>query len=98
MIMAQLVTHLPKFAVMCHVSSGAGNFCMCGRAYDGRFLFTWPNHQIGVMGGEQAANTLAEVKLMQMKRNGLEVNEDVLTEVRNQTLKAYETQTSAYFS
>jgi 3-methylcrotonyl-CoA carboxylase beta subunit len=83
---------------MCHASFGAGNYGMCGRAYDGRFLFTWPNHQIGVMGGEQAANTLAEVKLNQLKRNGQEVNEDILNEVRAQTLKAYETQTSAYYS
>jgi 3-methylcrotonyl-CoA carboxylase beta subunit len=71
---------------------------MCGRAYDGRFLFTWPNHQIGVMGGEQAANTLAEVKLNQLKRNGQEVTAEILDEVRTQTLKAYETQTSAYYS
>jgi 3-methylcrotonyl-CoA carboxylase beta subunit len=98
MIMAQVGSHVPKFTVMCHASFGAGNYGMCGRAYDGRFLFTWPNHQIGVMGGEQAANTLAEVKLMQLKRNGQEVNEDILTEVRTQTLKAYETQTSAYYS
>jgi len=83
---------------MCHASFGAGNYGMCGRAYDGRFLFTWPNHQIGVMGGEQAANTLAEVKLNQLKRNGQEVNEEILAEVRAQTLKAYETQTSAYYS
>jgi 3-methylcrotonyl-CoA carboxylase beta subunit len=89
---------VPKFTIMCHASFGAGNYGMCGRAFDGRLLFTWPNHQIGVMGGEQAANTLAEVKLMQLKRNGQEVNEDILTEVRTQTLKAYETQTSAYYS
>jgi len=89
---------VPKFTVMCHASFGAGNYGMCGRAYDGRFLFTWPNHQIGVMGGEQAANTLAEVKLMQLKRNGQEVNEQILADVRTQTLKAYETQTSAYYS
>jgi len=98
MIMAQVGSHVPKFTVMCHASFGAGNYGMCGRAYDGRFLFSWPNHQIGVMGGEQAANTLAEVKLMQLKRNGQEVNEEILNEVRNQTLKAYETQTSAYYS
>ena len=63
MIMAQACSHVPKFTVMCHGSFGAGNYGMCGRAFDGRFLFTWPNHQIGVMGGEQAASTLAEVKL-----------------------------------
>ncbi|HLG88615.1 MAG TPA: carboxyl transferase domain-containing protein [Alphaproteobacteria bacterium] len=98
MIMAQVGSHVPKFTVMCHASFGAGNYGMCGRAYDGRFLFTWPNHQIGVMGGEQAANTLAEVKLRQLERNGEAVTPEILADVRAQTLKAYETQTSAYYS
>ncbi len=98
MIMAQACSHVPKFTVMCHASFGAGNYGMCGRAYDGRFLFTWPNHQIGVMGGEQAANTLADVKLKQMEREGVPVNQDVLAKVRADTLRAYETQTSAYYS
>ncbi|MEI9984236.1 MAG: carboxyl transferase domain-containing protein [Aliidongia sp.] len=53
MIMAQSCSHVPKLTVMCHASFGAGNYGMCGRAFDGRFLFSWPNHQIGVMGGEQ---------------------------------------------
>jgi 3-methylcrotonyl-CoA carboxylase beta subunit len=69
---------------------------MCGRAYDGRFLFTWPNHQIGVMGAEQAANTLAEVKLKQMEREGVKIDQDILAKVKSDTMKAYETQTSAY--
>src|ERR1700722_19928879 len=70
MIMAQACSRVPKFTVMCNGSFGAGNYGMCGRAFDGRFLFAWPNHQIGVMGGEQAANTLAEVKIRQMERGG----------------------------
>ncbi len=53
MIMAQSCSRVPKFTVMCNGSFGAGNYGMCGRAFDGRFLFTWPNHQIGVMGGDQ---------------------------------------------
>ena len=70
MIMAQTCSHVPKLTVMCHGSFGAGNYGMCGRAFDGRLLFSWPNHQIAVMGGEQAAATLAEVKLRQLQRTG----------------------------
>ena len=96
MIMAQSCSHVPKLTVMCHASFGAGNYGMCGRAFDGRFLFSWPNHQIGVMGGEQAANTLAEVKLQQLRRGGTEPSPEVLDAVRAETLKAFETQLSAY--
>jgi 3-methylcrotonyl-CoA carboxylase beta subunit len=71
---------------------------MCGRAFDGRLLFTWPNHQIGVMGGDQAANTLAEVKLNQMKRNGGAIDEQALEALWNETRSAYQEQLSAYFS
>jgi 3-methylcrotonyl-CoA carboxylase beta subunit len=98
MIMAQTCSHVPKFTVMCHGSFGAGNYGMCGRAFDGRFLFSWPNHQIAVMGGEQAASTLAEVKLRQLERNGQEVDTHAIARVREATLKAYEEQTSAYYS
>jgi 3-methylcrotonyl-CoA carboxylase beta subunit len=71
---------------------------MCGRAFDGRFLFTWPNHQIAIMGKEQAANTLVEVKLRQLERNGVKANPEVLEKVRADTLRAYETQMNAYYS
>ncbi|HAF81289.1 MAG TPA: methylcrotonoyl-CoA carboxylase, partial [Brevundimonas sp.] len=63
---AKLVTavasaEVPKFTVLIGGSFGAGNYGMCGRAYSPRFLFTWPNSRIGVMGGEQAASVLATV-------------------------------------
>ena len=98
MIMAQSCSRVPKFTVMCNGSFGAGNYGMCGRAYDGRLLFAWPNHQIGVMGGEQAANTLAEVKLNQMKRGGDAVDRALVERVREETLAAYQEQLSAYYS
>jgi 3-methylcrotonyl-CoA carboxylase beta subunit len=82
---------------MCNGSFGAGNYGMCGRAFDGRLLFSWPNHQIGVMGGDQAANTLAEVKLNQMKRSG-QVDRDEVDRVWEETRKAYQEQLSAYYS
>ena len=98
MIMAQSCSHVPKFTVMCHASFGAGNYGMCGRAYDGRFLFTWPNHQIGVMGGDQAANTLAEVKAQQLVREGKDVDADVLAQIKDTTRSAFLKQLSAYHS
>ena len=98
MIMAQSCSRVPKFTVMCNGSFGAGNYGMCGRAFDGRFLLTWPNHQIGVMGGEQAANTLAEVKINQMKRNGGTVDKAEVDQLWAETRKAYQEQLSAYYS
>ncbi|MBY0610932.1 MAG: methylcrotonoyl-CoA carboxylase [Beijerinckiaceae bacterium] len=98
MIMAQSCSHVPKFTVMCNGSFGAGNYGMCGRAFDGRMLFSWPNHQIGVMGGDQAANTLAEVKLNQMKRNGGTVDEREIERLWQETRKAYQQQLSAYYA
>ena len=98
MIMAQSCSRVPKFTVMCNGSFGAGNYGMCGRAFDGRFLFSWPNHQIGVMGGDQAANTIAEVKVNQMRRNGGEVEEGEVRQLWEQTRAAYQDQLSAYYS
>jgi 3-methylcrotonyl-CoA carboxylase beta subunit len=98
MIMAQTCSHVPKLTLMCHGSFGAGNYGMCGRAFDGRLLFTWPNHRIAVMGGEQAAGTLAEVKLRQLERTGVAVDPAEIARLRAATLEAYEEQTSAYYS
>jgi 3-methylcrotonyl-CoA carboxylase beta subunit len=98
MIMAQACSHVPKFTIMCHASFGAGNYGMCGRAFDGRFLFSWPNHQIAVMGGEQAANTLVEVKRAQLESTGGIADGKTLAELREKTLAAYLEQTSAYYA
>jgi 3-methylcrotonyl-CoA carboxylase beta subunit len=98
MIMAQVGSHVPKFTVMCHGSFGAGNYGMCGRAYDGRMLFSWPNSQIGIMGGEQAAKTLTEVKLRQLERRGEAVDQANLDGVYDETLEAFKHQMSAYYA
>ena len=98
MIMAQACSRVPKFTVMCHGSFGAGNYGMCGRAYDARLLLAWPNHQIGVMGGEQAARTLAEVKTRQLERDGKALDPGVVEKVYQDTLGAYQEQLSAYYS
>jgi 3-methylcrotonyl-CoA carboxylase beta subunit len=70
MVTAVSSVRVPKFTVIIGNSYGAGNYGMCGRAYEPRFLFTWPNSRISVMGGEQAAGVLAQVKRDQKERAG----------------------------
>ncbi len=70
MVAAVATATVPKFTVMCGQSFGAGNYGMCGRAYSPRFLWTWPNAQIGVMGAEEAAKVLVTVKNDQLAREG----------------------------
>ncbi len=70
MVMAVACAKVPKFTVVIGGSYGAGNYGMCGRAYDPRFMFMWPNARIAVMGGEQAAGVLATIKRDQYERAG----------------------------
>ncbi len=96
MIMVQSGVRVPKFTVMCSGSFGAGNYGMAGRAYDPRFLFSWPQSQISVMGAEQAANVLAEVKIRQLAREGKTLTEAEIAEIREPLLKEYVEQGTAY--
>ena len=101
---AKLVTavscvNVPKFTVIIGGSHGAGNYGMCGRAYDPRFLFIWPNSRISVMGGPQAADVLATVKQDQRAREGMPAMEgEELEEFRKPILDKYETEGSPYYS
>ena len=101
---AKLVTavscvNVPKFTVIIGGSHGAGNYGMCGRAYDPRFLFMWPNSRISVMGGPQAADVLATVKQDQREREGLPPMEGIeLEQFRQPILDKYETEGSPYYS
>ncbi|PRY76627.1 3-methylcrotonyl-CoA carboxylase beta subunit [Yoonia maritima] len=70
LVTAVATTSVPKITMLVGGSFGAGNYGMCGRAYDPRFLWTWPNSRIGVMGGEQAAGVLATVKRDAIERKG----------------------------
>jgi len=98
MIMAQSCSRVPKFTVMCNASFGAGNYGMCGRAFDARFLFGWPSYQIATMGADQAVKTLADVKARQMARNGEDIDETVLERIREETGSAYEHQLTSYYA
>jgi 3-methylcrotonyl-CoA carboxylase beta subunit len=98
MIMAQVGCTVPKFTVIVGGSFGAGNYGMCGRAFDGRFLWMWPQAQIAVMGAEQAANTLAEVKLRQLQRSGHVPSEAEIAAIREPVLQRYRAESDAYHS
>ena len=96
MLMIQGGVDVPKFTIMTNGSFGAGNYGMCGRAWDSRTLFSWPQSQIAVMGADQAADTLATIKINQLKRNGIETNDEQLATIRTEVLANYENSTSAY--
>ncbi len=98
MVMAVSLASVPKFTVVIGGSYGAGNYGMCGRAYQPRFLWMWPNARISVMGGEQAANVLWTVKKDQMEAKKESFTEDQEKEFKAPILKKYEEESSAYFS
>jgi 3-methylcrotonyl-CoA carboxylase beta subunit/propionyl-CoA carboxylase len=89
---------VPKFTVVIGGSFGAGNYGMCGRAYDPRLLWMWPNARISVMGGEQAAGVLATVKRDQLSRDGRELSAGEEDAIRSPILDKYEREGSPYYS
>lgn len=100
---AKLVTavacaQVPKFTVIIGGSFGAGNYGMCGRAYDPRFLWMWPNAKIGVMGAQQAAGVLVQVKQEQARRSGQEFSVEDEESLKQPVIEQYEHQAHAYYS
>jgi acetyl-CoA carboxylase carboxyltransferase component len=89
---------VPKFSVIIGGSFGAGNYGMCGRAYEPRLLWMWPNARISVMGGEQAASVLATVKRDQLARDGKTLSPDEETAIRTPILEKYNVEGSPYYS
>jgi acetyl-CoA carboxylase carboxyltransferase component len=89
---------VPKLTVIIGGSFGAGNYGMCGRAYDPRFLWMWPNARISVMGGEQAAGVLTTVKRDQLTREGRTLSAEEEAAIRQPILDKYEHEGSPYYS
>jgi 3-methylcrotonyl-CoA carboxylase beta subunit len=89
---------VPKFTVIIGGSFGAGNYGMCGRAYEPRLLWMWPNARISVMGGEQAAGVLTTVKKDQLAREGKRFTSEEEDDIRNPILEKYEAEGSPYYS
>lgn len=98
MLMVQTNLDVPKLTIMTNGSFGAGNYAMCGRAYDARFLFSWPNSQISVMGMEQAAKTLTQIRLKALERQGKTLSEAERQKIYDEIATDYEEKSSAYYS
>jgi len=89
---------VPKFTVIIGGSFGAGNYGMCGRAYEPRLLWMWPNARISVMGGEQAAGVLSTVKRDQLAREGQAITPEAEAAIKQPILEKYESEGSPYYS
>lgn len=89
---------VPAITIMTGASYGAGNYAMCGRAYDPRYLFTWPNHRIAVMGGEQLAGVLEIVKRGAAARAGVTVDEDELGMMKTLLKRQIDTESTAFYA
>ena len=98
MVHAVACANVPKFTVIIGGSFGAGNYGMCGRAYDPRFLFMWPGARISVMGGEQAAGVLCTVKVDQLERGGKTMSEEEQAEFKRPIIERYEFEGNSYYS
>ena len=98
MVTAVACAAVPKFTVLIGGSFGAGNYGMCGRAYDPRFLFMWPNARVSVMGGEQAAAVLAQVKRDQKEREGANWSAEEEAAFKQPVLDNYEQQGHPYYA
>ena len=98
--MIQAVTNMtvPKIAFYVGASFGAGNYGMCGYAFEPDFLFTWPNAMTGVMGGEQAALTMEQVMVLGAKRKGVELDAATLAKQRAQITAHFDRQSDAFYT
>jgi acetyl-CoA carboxylase carboxyltransferase component len=89
---------VPKVTFIIGNSFGAGNYAMCGKAYDPRFIFGWPTARIAVMGGDQAAKTLLQIQVAGMKAKGSEVSADQEKQLLLEIKSKYDRQTSPYYA
>lgn len=98
MVNAQANSVVPKFTIITGNSYGAGNYAMCGKAYDPRLIAAWPNAKIAVMGGEQAAKVLLQIEEASLKAKGEEVNEEKHSALLKLITDRYTRQTSPYYA
>ncbi len=89
---------VPKITIIIGNSYGAGNYAMCGKAYDPRFIYAWPSAKIAVMGGDQAAKTLLQIQVATMKAKGKEVSAEEEKALLDRIKASYEKQTSPYYA
>jgi acetyl-CoA carboxylase carboxyltransferase component len=89
---------VPKFTIITGNSYGAGNYAMCGKAYDPRFIYAWPTAKIAVMSGDSAAKTLLQIEVASQKSKGKEVSADKEEKLLKEIKGRYDKQTSPYYA
>jgi 3-methylcrotonyl-CoA carboxylase beta subunit len=89
---------VPKFTFIIGNSYGAGHYAMCGKAYDPRFIYSWPNGKIAVMGGEQAAKTLLQIQVAALKSKGETISDEKEKAMLNEIIAKYNKQTTSYYA
>jgi geranyl-CoA carboxylase beta subunit len=98
MIQAVTNTRVPRITFMIGASFGAGNYGMCGQGYDPDFVFSWPNIDIGVMGGESAAKTMSHVMLAGARRKGIEIPEEQIAAQEQRIIDHFDAQSDAFYT
>ena len=89
---------VPKITIIIGNSYGAGNYAMCGKAYDPRFIYAWPTAKIAVMGGEQAAKTMLQIQVATLKKSGKEITEAGEQSLLQELIQRYDAQTTPYYA
>ena len=89
---------VPKITFVVGNSYGAGNYAMCGKAYDPRLIFAWPTAQIAVMGGKQSSETLLAIKVQQMKKGGKEISAEQQQKLLSEIQNRYESELDPFFA
>ena len=98
MVNAMSNSVVPKFTIIMGNSYGAGNYAMCGKAYDPRLIVGWPTARLAVMGGEQAAKVLMQIEMSSLKRKGEKITKEKEAEMFNKIKDKYDRQTSPYYA
>jgi acetyl-CoA carboxylase carboxyltransferase component len=98
MVNAVANTVVPKFTFIVGNSYGAGNYAMCGKAYDPRLIFAWPSAQIAVMGGKQASETLLSIKVQAMEKGGERISKEKQATLLRETQERYEVELDPLFA
>lgn len=98
MVNAMSNSVVPKFTFIMGNSYGAGNYAMCGKAYDPRLIYAWPSANLAVMSGKSAANTLLQIEMASLKSKGEEITEEKKQELLSRITERYEEQTSPYYA
>jgi acetyl-CoA carboxylase carboxyltransferase component len=89
---------VPKITIIIGNSFGAGNYAMCGKAYDPRFIFAYPSAKIAVMGGSQASSVLLDIKLKQVEKHGSKFNEDDKKKLLDEIMQSYEIKSNPLYA